>query len=237
MIFQHELQNTEKSFGECLQQQKDQMDALDQQNRRMVEKLQKELQKLEQSIQRVYTNQRSTTISHINYIQSIKEQKYKYEIKMENELELPCYRNRIFSIKLKLVRNNKLIINQNNILVELQIWTYDTVPKKLTHNNKGQSIYKGCQQAVIKKGKGQLGRIQVREVSSHFPRGMFMIVLVPVDDSGIAGDENKYEIKASWIKPLIIQEVSIKAKKFSDRHIPYFVKTDGTIQVRLDETK
>lgn len=38
-------------------------------------------------------------------------------------------------------------------------------------------------------------------------------------------------IKKEWIKPLIINDVAIKAKKFSDRHNPYFAKSDGTINI------
>jgi hypothetical protein len=30
-------------------------------------------------------------------------------------------------------------------------------------------------------------------VSSHFPKGMFMLVVMPVDDGGVMGDE-KYTI-------------------------------------------
>lgn len=40
------------------------------------------------------------------------------------------------------------------------------------------------------------------------------------------------EIRKEWIKPLIISDVAIKAKKFSERHIPYFAKADGTIDTQ-----
>lgn len=84
-----------------------------------------------------------------------------------------------------------------------------------------------------------MNRVQIKEVSSHFPKGMFMLVVMPVDDGGVVGDEkytiynkiSKCEIKKEWIKPLIINEVSIKAKKFSDRHNPYFARSDGTISI------
>ncbi|CAD8096518.1 unnamed protein product [Paramecium sonneborni] len=192
------------------------------------EKLQKHLEKLNQLVQRIIDQQ----VSQQNESkQNLSNQQYKYELKMDQDLELPCYRNRIFQIKLRLVENDKLICNANNLLVELQIWTYDKIPKKLTHNNKNQSIYKGCQQTIIKKGSGCLNRIQIKEVSSHFPRGVLQLIVLPIEDGAVIGNESKLLIKKEWIKPLIINDVSIKAKKFSDRHNPYFAKSDGTIDV------
>ncbi|CAK87901.1 unnamed protein product (macronuclear) [Paramecium tetraurelia] len=210
----------EQIQGMCLERQK------------TMEKLQKQLEKMNQVISRMCDKQPQQTSDQI---QILKNQQYKYELQMEEELELPCYRNRIFQIKLKLVQNEKTIINVNNLLVELQIWTYDKIPKKLTHNNKNQSIFKGCQQTVIKKGYGKLSRIQIKEVSSHFPKGTFMMMIIPTDDGAVIGEESKFIIKKEWIKPLIINDVSIKAKKFSDRHNPYYAKSDGTINILEQE--
>ncbi|CAD8097016.1 unnamed protein product [Paramecium sonneborni] len=217
---------------EQIKNQNEQIQLIYTERQKTLEKLQKQLEKLNHTISRTYNKQPP---QRIDQIQILKNQQYKYELQMEDDLELPCYRNRIFQIKLRLVQNDKKIINTNNLLVELQIWTYDKIPKKLTHNNKNQSIFKGCQQAIIKKGYGSLNRIQIKEVSSHFPKGAFMMIIQPIDDGAVIGDEKKFMIKKEWIKPLIINDVAIKAKKFSDRHNPYFAKSDGTINILEQE--
>ncbi|CAD8180823.1 unnamed protein product [Paramecium pentaurelia] len=192
------------------------------------EKLKKHLEKLNLLVYRLINQQ---IVQQVDTKQNISNQQYKYQIQMDQDLELPCYRNRIFQIRLRLVENEKVICNANNILVELQIWTYDNIPKKLSHNNKNQSIYKGCQQTIIKKGYGCLNRVQIKEVSSHFPRGVFQFIVLPIEDGAVLGNESSLHIKKEWVKPLIINDVSIKAKKFSDRHCPYFAKSDGTISL------
>ncbi|CAD8114707.1 unnamed protein product [Paramecium sonneborni] len=217
---------------EQIKNQNEQFQVIYTERQKTLEKLQKQIEKMNHVISRVCDKQPP---QRIDQIQILKNQQYKYELQMEEDLELPCYRNRIFQIKLRLVQNEKTIINANNLLVELQIWTYDKIPKKLTHNNKNQSIFKGCQQAIIKKGYGSLNRIQIKEVSSHFPKGVFMMIILPIDDGAVIGDETKYQIKKEWIKPLIISDVSIKAKKFSDRHNPYYAKSDGTINILEQE--
>lgn len=42
---------------------------------------------------------------------------------------------------------------------------------------------------------------------------------------------SKNLIKKEWIKPLIINDVPIKAKKFSDRHNPYYARSDNTVNI------
>ncbi|CAD8147295.1 unnamed protein product [Paramecium octaurelia] len=218
--------------AEQIKNQSEQIHGIYTEKQKTLEILQKQLEKMNQLISKISNKQPP---QRIDQIQILKNQQYKYELQMEEDLELPCYRNRIFQIKLRLVQNEKTIININNLLVELQIWTYDKIPKKLTHNNKNQSIFKGCQQTIIKKGYGSLSRIQIKEVSSHFPKGSFLMIILPIDDGAIIGDESKFLIKKEWIKPLIINDVAIKAKKFSDRHNPYYVKSDGTINILEQE--
>ncbi|CAD8192053.1 unnamed protein product [Paramecium pentaurelia] len=226
------LSEISTQITEQINNQNEQIQLMYTEKQKTLEKLQKQLEKMNQVISRMYDKQPQQTL---NQIQILRNQQYKYELQMEEDLELPCYRNRIFQIKLKLVQNERTIINVNNLLVELQIWTYDKIPKKLTHNNKHQSIFKGCQQTVIKKGYGSLSRIQIKEVSSHFPKGTFMMIILPIDDGAVIGEESKFIIKKEWIKPLIINDVSIKAKKFSDRHNPYYAKSDGTINILEQE--
>ncbi|CAD8054475.1 unnamed protein product [Paramecium primaurelia] len=219
-------------IAEQIKNQSEQVQLIYTEKQKTLEKLQKQLEKMNQLISKLCDKQLP---QRINQFQILQNQQYKYELQIEEDLELPCYRNRIFKIKLRLVQNEKTIINSNNLLVELQIWTYDKIPKKLTHNNKNQSIFKGCQQTIIKKGYGSLSRIQIKEVSSHFPKGAFLMVILPIDDGAVIGDESKFLIKKEWIKPLIINDVAVKAKKFSDRHNPYYVKSDGTINIQEQE--
>ncbi|CAD8091395.1 unnamed protein product [Paramecium primaurelia] len=211
------LSEISTQITEQINNQNEQIQLMYTEKQKTLEKLQKQLEKMNQVISRMYDKQPQQTL---NQIQILRNQQYKYELQMEEDLELPCYRNRIFQIKLKLVQNERTIVNVNNLLVELQIWTYDKIPKKLTHNNKHQSIFKGCQQT---------------EVSSHFPKGTFMMIILPIDDGAVIGEESKFIIKKEWIKPLIINDVSIKAKKFSDRHNPYYAKSDGTINILEQE--
>ncbi|CAD8095729.1 unnamed protein product [Paramecium sonneborni] len=224
----HTISEIFDQVQEQIKKQHQEIQQIQLQRQKTNEKLQKHLEKLNHLVQRLIDQQIS---QHPKSKQNLSNQQYKYEIQMDHNLELPCYRNRIFSIKLRLVENDKVIFNANNLLVELQIWTYDKIPKKLTHNNRNQSIYKGCQQTMIKKGYGCLTRIQIKEVSSHFPRGLLQLIVLPIDDGAVIGNESKLLIKKEWIKPLIINDVSIKAKKFSDRHYPYFAKSDGTRNV------
>ncbi|CAD8121670.1 unnamed protein product [Paramecium sonneborni] len=202
---------------------------IDETNEKVIEKLIKQQEKLQILINKLDYFQIQPKVS---YLDSILKHQYQYELKLSEDLELPCYRNRIFSIRFNLMYQDQIFINANKIIVELEIWTYDELPKKLQHNNQGESIYKGCQQAFIKEGVGRLNKIQIKEVSSHFPRGQFVLVIVPVNDHGVIGNQKLGQIKKEWIKPLVLYEFVVKAKRFSNRHIPYFIRKDGSISMK-----
>ncbi|CAD8122631.1 unnamed protein product [Paramecium sonneborni] len=202
---------------------------IDETNQKVIEKLIKQQEKLQILITKLDYFQIQP---QVNYLDQILKHQYQYELKLSEDLELPCYRNRIFSIRFNLMYQDQIVINANKIIVELEIWTYDEQPKKLSHNNQGESIYKGCQQAFIREGQGRLNKIQIKEVSSHFPRGQFVLVIVPVNDHGVIGNQKLGEIKKEQIKPLVLNEFVVKAKRFSNRHIPYFIKKDGTVTMK-----
>ncbi|CAK63971.1 unnamed protein product (macronuclear) [Paramecium tetraurelia] len=206
-----------------------QLKLIDQSNEKVIEKLLKQQEKLQMLVSKLDYYQIQPQVSYLDLI--LKHQ-YKYELKLSEDLELPCYRNRIFSIRFNLMYQDQICINQNKIIVELEIWTYDELPKKVSHNNQGESIYKGCQQAFIKEGQGRLNKIQIKEVSSHFPRGQFVLIIVPVNDHGVIGNQKLGEIKKEWIKPLVLNEFVVKAKRFSNRHVPYYIRKDGTVNMK-----
>lgn len=46
-------------------------------------------------------------------------------------------------------------------------------------------------------------------------------------------NENRLgQIKKEWIKPLVLNEFVVKAKRFSNRHVPYYIRKDGTVSMK-----
>ncbi|OMJ72532.1 hypothetical protein SteCoe_29004 [Stentor coeruleus] len=129
-----------------------------------------------------------------------------FELQLLCEVPNPAYKERSFSLFMQIVdtNGNKVILNEN-LDFSIQLFTMENPPKLLKINTSGDNILKGN---IIMQGNSTLmfRKIAIREVSSHFRNGCFFLVVTPKD--------------CSYIRPLIIDNFVVKARKMNSESIP-----------------
>ena len=75
-------------------------------------------------------------------------------------------------------------------------------------------------------GSISFDKIQIREVTSHFRNGWIFMVVLPKflranheTASAVKESSNAYVIDPNLIKPLIIERIVVKAKKYKDKDL------------------
>ena len=81
---------------------------------------------------------------------------------------------------------------------QVMIFSNENPPKPINFNTSGDKILKGTVQA---QGSSTVyfRKIAIKEVTSHFRNGSFFFVVMPID--------------ASYIKPFIVENFVVKARK------------------------
>ncbi|CAK85356.1 unnamed protein product (macronuclear) [Paramecium tetraurelia] len=151
-------------------------------------------------------------------LRSLLEKSYKYKLTLADPLETPLYRDRIFQLRVELKnKNGELVRNPNKIELVVAIYSQEQYPKEIKVNNKGEQILKGHLCVPLIKGTAFFTRVQIREVSSHYQNGGIILAILP------QFKPNDEPINSRDIQPLIVENIKVKAKKFSERHIPVYV--------------
>jgi hypothetical protein len=127
---------------------------------------------------------------------------YSYQLELVSELPSPAYKERAFSLSARVVdmQGNPTALQQPTFF-KIFLFTTESPPKMLKINTSGDKIMRG----TIETESSNLvhfHKIVIKEVTSHFRNGWFYLVVVPKQDSRV--------------KPLIINNFVIKARKIAD---------------------
>lgn len=140
---------------------------------------------------------------------------FQYFLKLISEVPSPAYKERAFPLLAQIVDkdgNNATL--PSSVFFKILLFTTESPPKLMKTNTGGDKIMRGT--VEIETTSALLFRkIVIKEVTSHFRNGCFFLVIMPK--------------QASHIKPLIIENFIIKARKVNAQSLPLKkVKKEGT---------
>ena len=139
---------------------------------------------------------------------------YRYQLVLDTSVEQPLVKERNFSLSITIAdMSGKLVVNSNRILLSINIYTADNPPAKVKRNTTGNDILKGHKDNMMIDGKCVIQKLQIKEVTSHFRSGMVFLVIQPHKKNFnplIVDDKNFIDYR--FIKPLIIENIRVKAK-------------------------
>src|SRR5574343_571990 len=113
---------------------------------------------------------------------------YNCKLKLWQSFPTSVCKSKYFKISAQLVPGDGLeIIKEERVGVTISLYSYDNVPKKLTHTMQGRNIFRGNTHSVLAydlvESKHLVHfKLQIREVSSNFVGGLFYLV-IELDDS------------------------------------------------------
>ena len=127
--------------------------------------------------------------------------KHTHFLQIVSDLPNPAYKERAFSLLLHIIDSSEKIVNlADSVTFKIMLFTTENPPKLIKINTSGDNILKGT---IETQGTCNImfRKIAIKEVTSHFRGGCFFFVVAPVD--------------ANYIKPLIIENFVVKARKIS----------------------
>lgn len=128
-----------------------------------------------------------------------KSQTYTHSLALVNELISPAYKERPFSVIVQFIDSSgEKAVLKESVNLKIMLFTNENPPKLVKTTNTGDNILKGT---VEVQGNSLVffRKIAVKEVTSHFRKGSFFFVVAAKD--------------ADFIKPLIIENFIVKARK------------------------
>jgi hypothetical protein len=135
---------------------------------------------------------------------------YNCKLKLWEGFPVSVCKSKYFKISAQLVADEGVeLIKEDRVGVSVSLFSYDYVPKRITHTMQGRSIFRGSTTSVLAFDLVEMKhlvhfKLQIREVSSHFVGGLFYLVLEP---------ENSLETKGVFVRPLVINNLKVKAKE------------------------
>lgn len=136
---------------------------------------------------------------------------------MAEPLNKQLYKERNFDLKLTLVdADGQQVLNSNPIPISLCVYSSDPEPTVIQNSKSDQPMIKGNSESELFHGSADYRKIHLREVSSYFTNGWFYLVIHPKAPSfNYNTKESTLEqtIDHRLIKPLVISEVVVRAKK------------------------
>lgn len=182
-------------------------------------KLQKLVQEILNKARKIYENPELAvennsddvcTSSDVLEYFSGKSPKFLYKIQLNDEPPRPMYKDRIFSFNARIVDfNGNEVILQQKAIFSISLFAYQKPVKPLKVNSNGDVIISGLTQ-VEGDSILEFKKFSVKEVSSRFRNGFLYLV--------IASENNKS------IKPLILEELVVKARKSPQCNIAKKIK-------------
>ena len=149
------------------------------------------------------------SLSIVDYI--CKPGLYKYQLNLEDKLIFPLYKERNFCLNLSIsdLNGNKAKL-RNPEKFQLCLYTSENPPKPVTYNTSGSNVLRGNIETFANSDIAFF-KVCINEVSSHFRNGDFTLVVMPESHSEV--------------KPLVIQNVVVKARKISVSNTKKIIKT------------
>ena len=126
---------------------------------------------------------------------------FQYQIKLASPFPSPAYKERPFSLECQLCDLDGTAARlPQTILFKVSLYTTESPPKLLKNNTVGDKIMKGTTQSEST-GAIHFPKVTIKEVSSHFRNSRLFLAVTAEQTPGI--------------KPLIIEDVIVKARKIS----------------------
>ncbi|OMJ79456.1 hypothetical protein SteCoe_20509 [Stentor coeruleus] len=136
-----------------------------------------------------------------------------YSLLMSEDFPYPIYKERCFSVSLKIVDslNNPVTLNKP-IVFKILLYATENPPKLLTTNTFGDRIMRGTLE-IESSSEMIFKKLVIKEVTSRFRNGVIYFVVMPQD--------------TQLVKPLIIENVLVKARKNAPEMPKKKVKRDN----------
>lgn len=126
---------------------------------------------------------------------------FTHSLELGEDIPMPAYKERSFSVLVNILDlNGNKVRLPNSVTFKIMLYTADSPPKNLSINTSGDKIMRGTLEV---EGNSVIffKKIIIKEVTSHFRNGSFFFVIIPKD--------------ADYIKPLIVEDFVIKARKIT----------------------
>lgn len=122
-------------------------------------------------------------------------------LKLSSSIPKSLYKEKGFKIDAVVTDSSGLVVALNStIIFTIDIYTVENPPKLLKTNISGKKILRGTVEAEADEiGNIHFDNVVVNEVTSHYPNDSFCFIV--------------YSAAATWIKPLTISGVCVKARK------------------------
>lgn len=141
--------------------------------------------------------------------------KYDYKLRLTGAPPETIYKERNINIGVELVTmENEKVLNSN--ILHLCLAVVDANGEWVTQNKVKENFMKGKTEVELYHGEGTFLKVYPREVSRSYPSGKlnFLIYAKP---SVLRFSSNnsllEREVESSLIQPLLLEDISIKAKK------------------------
>lgn len=160
----------------------------------------------------VIPKEENTTPDHILNILCGPKTSHLYSLRLISELPQPAYKERAFSLMLEIVDKNEVKVNMPiPVNFKIMLFTTESPPKLLKVNTSGDKIMRGTVE-VESNGVVLFKKIVIKEVTSHFRKGCFFLVVMPKNSNDI--------------RPFVIENFVIKARKIMGGETVKKVKLD-----------
>ncbi|OMJ81232.1 hypothetical protein SteCoe_18349 [Stentor coeruleus] len=175
---------------------------------------------LSESSSIVVPREEVTTSEHILSILCGTKTNHPYSLRLLSEIPQPAYKERAFSLMIEIVdRNNNKVNMPIPVNLKIMLFTTESPPKLMKVNTSGDKIMRGTVE-VETNGVALFRKIVIKEVTSHFRNGCFFLAVVPKN--------------CCDIKPLVIENFIIKARKILSTEPVKKIKTDDNPEPSLD---
>lgn len=135
---------------------------------------------------------------------------YNYSIHLVSTLPNPVYKERAFCFSVDIIdKKGEISLLNKNIILEIKLFTSDNPPRQIEFNTSGEKVLKYISEDNCK-SLHTFRKVFICDVSSHYRNGSLMLVVF----------SNNPEVK-----PLIIEDLVIKARKNPSKSKKILMKT------------
>ncbi|CAG9314123.1 unnamed protein product [Blepharisma stoltei] len=159
----------------------------------------KDLKRPSSNVSVIIPDDNSTSNEELLSVISGNTTNFRYRISLLSTIPRPVYKERAFCLVSKLVdlQGNEVTL-QTPVRFKIMLFTTERPAKLLINNTSGDKVMRGTTE-VEADSLITFNNVVIKEVTSHFRHGCVFLVVAPID--------------ASFIQPLIIGNVVIKARK------------------------
>lgn len=133
-----------------------------------------------------------------------------YNAKLELAQSLPEFlcKSKYFTISARLITEMIQIRTEDKFVVFVSLYTTERVPQMIRHDSYGGKIFIGNTREIMQYIDGEhlvSFKLQIKEVSSNFPCGVFQLKLEMEETSAYP---------TLIVQPLVIENLKVKAKEY-----------------------